>query len=152
MLVASATEDTRDLPLGALVVLLGLATPADVEEALVEARTNGGRLGEILVAWDLVDERQLARLLADQEELPFLDLGKYDVDPEAAAVLPAALARKHMAIPFHLEDGLALVAVADPTDTEALDSLRAASSRRLRFVVATRSEVAAALAEAFGAC
>ena len=152
MLVASATDDTRELPLGALVVLLGLATPSDVEEALVEARANGLRLGEVLVGWGLVDERRLGELLAEQEELSFLDLGKYDVDPEAAAVFPPALARKHMAVPFRLEDGMAVVAIADPTDTEALDALRAASSRRLRFVVATRSEVAAALAEAFGAC
>jgi hypothetical protein len=152
VLVAYATEDTRDLPLGALVVLLGLATPADVEEALVEARRNGRRLGEVLIAWHLVDERQLGKLLAEQEDLPFLDLGKYDVDPEAAGVLPPALARKHMAVPFRLEDDMVLVALADPTDTDAIDALRAASSRRLRFVVATRSEVAAALAEAFGAC
>ncbi len=145
-------DDTRELPLGALVVLLGLAGAREVDEALGEARARGVRLGEVLVARGLVDERQLGELLAEQEELPFLDLGKYDVDPEAAGVLPPALAREHMAIPFRLEDGLALVAIADPTDTEALDALRAASSRRLRFVVATRSEVAAALAEAFGAC
>lgn len=150
--VAFATDDTRELPLGALVVLLGLATPSDVDEALAEARAKGSRLGEVLVAWGLVDERQLGKLLAEQEELPFLDLGKHDVDPDAAALVPEATARKHAAVAFRFEDGAVVVAVADPTDTAGLDALRAASSRPLRFVVATRSEVEAALAEIFGAC
>jgi hypothetical protein len=43
---------------------------------------------------------------------------------------------------------MVLVAVADPTDTDALDAVLGASERHVRFLVATRSEIDAALAEA----
>lgn len=42
------------------------------------------------------------------------------------------------------------MAVADPTDTEALDAIVAEIPGGVRFVVATSAEVDAALAEAFG--
>ena len=44
----------RDLPLGRLLVAEHLVTPADVAEALVEAQENSKRLGEVLVAWELM--------------------------------------------------------------------------------------------------
>jgi hypothetical protein len=148
--MASAADDLKDLPLGALLERCGYVTSYDVREALAAARENGKRLGEILVEWELVGERDLAQLLAEQEDLQFIDLGKYDLDPAAVRLIPRALARKYGALPFAFEEDMVLVAVADPTDTDALDAVLGASERHVRFLVATRSEINAALAEAHG--
>jgi MSHA biogenesis protein MshE len=148
--MASAADDLTDLPLGALLERRGYVTSSDVREALAAARENGKRLGEILVEWDLVGERDLAQLLSEQESLDFIDLGKYDLDPDAVRLIPRAIARKYRALPFAFEGDMALVAVADPTDSDALDAVLGACAWRVRFIVATRSEIDAALAEAHG--
>ena len=139
----------RDRPLGQLLVEEGYLSPSDLEDALAEAHKSKRRLGEVLVEWAWVEERVLSQLVAEQEELDFIDLGKYDVDPEAAALLPEKVAREHEAVAYGFGERAVLVAVADPVDSAGLDAVRTALARPVCFLVATRSEVAAALAEAY---
>lgn len=148
--MATPARRARDLPLGALLLEEGLITIAELKRALLEARDRGRRLGEVLVEQGLVDERTLASLVAEQEELDFVDLGKYDLDPEAVALLAEKTAREHEGVAYGFNERAVLVAVADPVDGAGLDALRAALARPVHFVVATKSEVAAVLAEAYG--
>jgi hypothetical protein len=140
----------RDLPLGRLLVAEHLLTPADVAEALIESQDSSRRLGEVLVEWELLTERDLARFLAKQEGIEFVDLAKFDLDEAAVDCLPEAVARAHNVVAYGFSGGFLLVAVADPTDDAGLDAVRAAVGRRARFLVAPPSEVAAAQHEAYG--
>src|SRR5919109_1162353 len=85
--MASAANQERDLPLGELIVRAGLVASNDLYAALATARADRRRLGEVLLEQGLVDERGLARLVAEQEDLDFVDLGKYDLDPKAIELL-----------------------------------------------------------------
>jgi hypothetical protein len=140
----------RDLPLGRLIVADHLLTPADVAEALAEAQDSGRRLGEVLVEWKLLSERDLARFLAQQEGLDFVDLAKHDLADVAVDCLPEALARAHGAVAYGFHGSHLLVAVADPTNDAGLDAVRKAVNRRVRFLVAAASEIRAAQDEAYG--
>jgi Type II secretion system (T2SS), protein E, N-terminal domain len=148
--MAPAANQERDLPLGELIVRAGLVAPNDLYAALASARADGRRLGEVLLEQGLVNERELARLVAGQEDLEFVDLGKYDLDQKAVDLVSEATARRFRAIPFRFDGHSAVVAMADPTDNEGLDAIVAEVPGGVRFVVATRSEVDAALTEAFG--
>jgi hypothetical protein len=148
--MASAANQERDLPLGELIVRAGLVASNDLYAALATARADRRRLGEVLLEQGLVDERGLARLVAEQEDLDFVDLGKYDLDPKAVELVSEPTAQRFRAIPFRFDGGSVVVAVADPTDTAGLDAIVAEVTGRVRFVVAVASEVDAALAEAFG--
>lgn len=140
----------KDLPLGRLLVAEHLLTPADIAEALVESQDSGRRLGEVLIEWNLLTERDLARLLAKQEGIDFVDLAKLDLDEAAVDTVPEALARTHAAVPYGFQGAFLLVAVADPTNDVGLDAVRAAAGRRVRFLVAPASEIVAAQREAYG--
>src|SRR5207342_3147691 len=86
-----ADRDTRAgarRPLGALLLRDGLITPAQLEEALVEKDENGLRLGEILVSHGWIDPTMLARVLAEQHGLDFVDLNAEKVDRSVASLLP----------------------------------------------------------------
>ena len=148
--MAAAAKYESDVPLGELLVRAGLVAPNDLYAALATARAAGRRLGEVLVEQGLVGERDLARLVAEQEGLDFVDLAKLDLDPRAVALLSEQTARRYRAIPFRFDEGAVVVAMADPTDTAALDAIVAEAPGGVRFGVAMGSEVDAALAEAFG--
>lgn len=148
--MAAAADHERDLPLGERIVRAGLLAPNDLYAALATARANRRRLGEVLLEEGLVGERDLARLVAEQEELEFVDLGKYDLDQRAVDLLAERTARRYRAIPLRFEGHATVVAVADPTDTEGLDAIVTEVPGGVRFVVATRGELDAAIAEAFG--
>ena len=147
--MASTPKTARDLPLGQLLVEHDLLSDLTVQRALAQAQASGRRLGEVLVEEELIDERTLAQLVADQEELEFVDLGKFDVDPDAVRLLPTTIAWDCQAVPFAFNDTAVKVAVANPVDGYALELVRTALARPVHFLVATRSEVEAALTEAY---
>ena len=70
--------------IGERLTALGAVAPETVQDALAEQRRTGSRIGEILLAAGELRAQQLAPLLADQWELPWLD-GEADVVPEALA-------------------------------------------------------------------
>lgn len=146
----AAGNQERDLPLGELIVRAGLLSSVQLDAALASARASGRRLGEVLVEDELVDERELAQIVAQQEGLEFVDLGKHDLDHEAVDLLSESSARRYLAIPYKLEGTAVCVVIADPSDDAALDAVLEEVERPVRFVVATRTEVEAALREAFG--
>ena len=96
------------LQLGALLVEKGLITEAQLSEALVERRLNGGFLGETLVRLGFVFEDELARTLAEQAGVPFVNLEANPVDRYAAGTLSRALGESLLALPvrFTPEGGL----------------------------------------------
>jgi type IV pilus assembly protein PilB len=148
--MAPAANHERDLPLGERLVRAGLIAPNDLYAALATARAERRRLGEVLVEQELVADRDLARQIAEQEELEFVDLGKHDLDQQAVDLLSERTARRHHAVPLRREGPGVVVAMADPTDNEGLDAIVAEVPGGVRFVVAVQSEVDAALDEAFG--
>ena len=133
--------------LGALLLRDGLVREAELEAALAEQRGSGKRLGEVLVERGTVTRTQVARVLAEQHELPFIELAESDVQIEAATLLPEDLARRYTALPVTIEpDDSVLVAVADPTNVMHSDELRLALGRPLRFGVASPDAIESAIA------
>ncbi len=63
-------REVRHPPLGVQLIATGLVTTEQVDLALAEQRRTGRRLGEILVAHDLLFEDDLARTLADLPGCP----------------------------------------------------------------------------------
>jgi hypothetical protein len=117
-------HEARQLPLGALLAEAGLLESTELDFALAHAREHGKRLGEVLVEHGLVSPAEVVRLVAAQRGLPFIDVRGMAVDPTAAKLLPAALARDNRALPVGFVRGLPVVAVADPTDEDAMQGTR----------------------------
>ena len=87
-------EVVRDAPLGTLLAEAGLLQSAELDFALACAREHGKRLGEVLVEQGLVAPAEIVRVVAAQRGLPFVDVRRIPVDPAAAKLLPAALAKR----------------------------------------------------------
>ncbi len=131
---------------GSLLVRDGLLTEEELELALAEQSGTGKRLGEILVEKGTITRTQVARLLAEQVEMPLVELGESEVDIAAAALLPEALARRYSALPMgFLPDDSLLVAVADPTNVLHWDELRLALGVPIRFGIAPPDAIDAAI-------
>jgi hypothetical protein len=138
----STGGEMRDVPLGTLIVRAGLVAAEQLEDALQEGMRTGQRLGEVLTARRLIEETDLARLLAGQQGLPFVEAETLTVDPAALALLTEETARAENALAFAFEDGVAVVAVADPTDGPAIENLRRTLGVEPRLVVAAQRPLA----------
>ena len=123
-LIAERVREVRREPLGALLSEAGLLDPSEVDFALARARTEGKRLGEILIEYGLVSSTDVVRLVAEQRGLPFFDIGTLAVDPAAAKLLPIDFARSFRTLPIGFVRGLPVVALADPSDDDAMHDTR----------------------------
>jgi Type II secretion system (T2SS), protein E, N-terminal domain len=123
-LLAQRVPEVRREPLGALLAEAGLLHEAEIALALSTARRTGRRFGEVVIELGLVTPVDVVRLVAEQRGLPFLDLSSIPVDPAAARLLPAALARDLRSLPIGFVRGLPVVALADPSDDGAMDDAR----------------------------
>ncbi|HZO62664.1 MAG TPA: ATPase, T2SS/T4P/T4SS family [Gaiellaceae bacterium] len=123
--------------LGGYLMRKGQLTAEGLEQALAEQEQTGLPLGQVLIGLGLITTSQLAEVLAEQHTLEYVDLGAFKRDEHAVTQLPESLARRYHALPIAAEaDGTVVVAVADPTNLLAHDDLRLALGTHTRIVVA----------------
>jgi hypothetical protein len=133
---------TPRFQLGGLLIEKGLITQEQLDEALVERSENGGLLGEALVRLGFVFEDELARTLAEQAGIPFLNLDANPVDRYTAGTIPRSLGESLLALPVRFTpEGALVIAVADPTDDALLPRLQAALSCPIVLMVAAASSI-----------
>jgi hypothetical protein len=147
-LIAEHVREARREPLGALLAEAGLLDPGEVDFALARARNEGRRLGEVLIEYGLVSSTDVIRLVAEQRGLPFLDIGTLPVDRAAAQLLPIDFARELRTLPIGFVRGLPVVALADPSDDEAMHGTRAIL-RAAEFVASPEESLLAQLSRAY---
>ena len=138
---AGAKRDRRQPTLGAQLIAAGLVTGEQVDLALAEQRRTGQRLGEILVAHDMLFEDDLARTLAEISGMPYLDLNLDPPDPTVFDYLPEAFCRRRGVLPVRFTGGALLVAITDPHDIQTLDDLRMLVESPIRPAVAAKSQL-----------
>jgi hypothetical protein len=147
---AIPVSDMRDVPLGTLVFRAGLLPEERLEEALQEGMKTGKRLGEILLERGWVSETDLGRLLAGQKGLPFVELNPSAIDLSAPPLLHPEKARLHGALPIGFENGVPVVAVADPSNDLVVENVRRALEREPVLVVAGRDALQRAINQVYG--
>jgi hypothetical protein len=144
-LLAQRVREARREPLGALLAEAGLLGENELALALRTARMTGKRLGEVLVGYGFVTPVDVVRLVAAQRGLPFVDVASLPVDPAAARLLPVDHARLFRSLPIGFVRGLPVVALADPSDNDAIDGARA-MLRAAEFVASPEASILEQLA------
>lgn len=94
----------------------GLLSQEQLERALQHAGTRGSRLGAALIELRLCEERDIARALAEQNDIPFVDFQETAPSHQALRLIPKHVAQEYGIIPVRIEDDRLLVAVRNPYD------------------------------------
>ncbi len=109
--------------LGDLLVHENIVTSEQLDSALSAQRSSGRKLGDTLIDLGFISEPQLLRFLAQQLNIPFLDITQRRIDPEQAQLIPEAYARRYRALVLEADDEEVLLGMSDPTDLGGLDQL-----------------------------
>lgn len=110
--------------MGDRMVAQGLITEDQLNVALQEKKINGKMLGEVLVDLGFISEEALTAFLAESSGFELFDPKHTIVDGDALALVEKAIALKHAMLPVSLNGSEMRVAMADPYDVLALDTLR----------------------------
>ena len=110
-------------PLGKLLKDYSVVTEEQIQFVLMEQKATGELMGECLMRLGLVTDTQLARVLADQAGVPFVDLSTFMPDREVLSMIPANMARQKQVLPLWHRDGMLHIAVPDPYDQSVGDAV-----------------------------
>jgi type IV pilus assembly protein PilB len=148
-LTSFGLAELRWIPLGSLLTSAGLLTEEQLDVALELGKKTNRRLGEIIVELGYLSEKEIARALADQYQLEYVELENTILDTNIISLLPEDLARRYRALPIkRLDDNTLLLAIADPTDLVAADDLSLALGSNVRMAVADPHQLELAITRA----
>jgi general secretion pathway protein E/type IV pilus assembly protein PilB len=140
-----------------LVIEHGLINPAQVAQAResLAAHTDltapAPRLLDVLVAEAGLDLQRVTALLAAEFGLPLApDLGALRIGGDVLGLVPREMAARYQVLPFAQEGKILRIAVADPVDTEAIDSLGHLLKLTIEPHVATARDITAAIDRFYG--
>ena len=117
--------------LGDALVAADLLTTAQLTQALDEQKKTGRRLGNTLCDLGFVTDDKIAEVVARQMNIQFIDLRRREFDAALVRRLPEAQARRFRAIVLEEKSGALVVGFSDPTDMFAHDEIK----RLLRSVI-----------------
>ncbi len=109
--------------LGDLLVHEHIITNEQLMQALNSQKATGRKLGDTLIELSYLSERQLLEFLAQQLDLPFLDISQRRIAAEIASLLPEVHARRLRALIIEDRGDSVLIGMSDPADLNAIDQL-----------------------------
>jgi type IV pilus assembly protein PilB len=89
----------------------------------------------------LVNEREVARKLAQRYRCPFVDLTEQRIDPELFRTVAADLMFRYHFVPLELQNNSLSIAVADPSQVLLSDELPLLLGKKLSIKVATPRQI-----------
>ncbi|MCS4308884.1 MSHA biogenesis protein MshE [Rheinheimera pacifica] len=109
--------------LGDLLVDEGIISQDQLQQALARQQETGRKLGSTLTELKFLTEVQLLRFLAQQLNVPFLDIAQKQINPKAVQLLPEVQARRFRALVLEDNGDTVLLGMSDPADLAALDQI-----------------------------
>jgi len=138
------------MQIGSLLIRDSVITDEQLDEALAEKDRTGHRVGDILAERGWATTADLARALAEQWNLEFVDILTTEIEPEAVKLLSEPIVRRYRALPIRfLSNDLVLVAISDPTDILGLDNIKLSLDVNLKFCLADHNDLERSIDQIF---
>ena len=145
----AAIDQQATMPMvriGEALLALNMITEKKLAETLqLQSRDRSLPLGELLVRRGDVSRADLQTALARKMGYPIVDVSVFPVEPEAALRLPLAVARRLPALPLILRGGRLVMALEDPTARNLIDEIEFSAQCKVLPVLARSGALLAAI-------
>ncbi len=130
-------------PLGQLLKEIGLITEEHIQIALqLQQLYKNKLLGEILVELDFVTSDEIAKAVAIQNNLEYIDLDNIVPDKNALLEIPKDFALSVPLLPIKIENNNIYIAIENPNDLSVYDNLRKLTTKNIVFLIADKYKIA----------
>jgi type IV pilus assembly protein PilB len=135
-----------NLPFGELLVSKGLLSREELAKVLNEQREQGGRLGEILLRLEMLNNEDVTRALAEHLSMEYIHFDNIDkVDIDIARTLPESIAKRFCLVIVGEVDNKLVIAMADPLNVIAIDTVTLKMKRQIKPVISSPREICRAI-------
>ena len=124
----------------------GKVTKEQLSKLREQEITEKKPLQDLAVKNNLISEKDLTKLYADEIEIPFVELNAKEIKHDVLKLLPERIARQYNSVVFDVDGkGTMLVAMQDPDDIQALNFLQKLLGTGLKVHITTNSLLQSAL-------
>jgi type II secretory ATPase GspE/PulE/Tfp pilus assembly ATPase PilB-like protein len=129
------------MPLGEQLVAAGLLTQVQLDLAQRQEQRHGGQLIHIVAQLGFINPEKLAEFLARQAGTRSVNLNRVSVDQAVLALVPEEVSRMCGAMPIARQNGTLTVALSDPFNVTAVDTLQQVSGCAIEVVTAPERDI-----------
>lgn len=123
----------------------GVVAPERVQQARVSGAREGKTALDTLIDEGVLSETEILGALSNQLGMEMISLKGVDIPVEVRNLIPTDIAQQYKVVPVYKSDDTLTVALSDPLDFNALDSLRYILKHNVEGVIAPRDEIRVAL-------
>lgn len=103
-------------------------------------------LQDLAVKSNLITEKDLTKLFAEEIDIPFIELNPKDIKRETLQLIPERIATQYRVVVFDVKDKKKLLAMEDPDDIQAISFLQKhLGASNIKIHIATATQIQAAL-------
>jgi type II secretory ATPase GspE/PulE/Tfp pilus assembly ATPase PilB-like protein len=143
--IPPAADKAAKKTLGEMLVEETLITKEQLENALEQQRQQGGKLSDILLEKGAISAEQLAIVLSIKLNLPYIDLKRHTIQPQALRLIPEEMARKHTLIPLDILNDSLMVVMADPEDIRTIEDIKTQAKMRVEVALGVPADIERAI-------
>jgi type IV pilus assembly protein PilB len=137
--------------LGELLVREKLISLAQLRKAQDEQQRSGNNLGYTLQKLGFISDSEITNFLSQQYRVPTISLEEYEIDAEILKLVSREQCEKHRVLPVSRAGGSLVVAMADPTNLNAIDDLKFLTGYNIDPVIASETAIASAVERYYNA-
>ncbi len=128
-----------------LLIDNNVATREKLDEIAKLADQSKETFLNVLYQKKVVNEDEFSKLYAKSINSEYVELGGLTISRDILDKLPERVARRYQAVVFGEEDGHLKVAMADPDDVEAVQSIQKQCGYDIQIYLATGSDIGSAI-------
>ncbi len=137
--------------LGELLVREKLISLQQLRQAQEEQRRSGSKLGYALAKLGFISDGEITNFLSSQYRVPAIDLTTVEIDPELAKLVSRDVCERHTIVPIGRVGSSVTVAMADPTNLNAIDDIKFLTGYNVDVVVSSETAILEAIERAYSA-
>jgi type IV pilus assembly protein PilB len=137
--------------LGELLVREKLISLTQLRHAQDEQQKSGNNLGYTLAKLGYVSDDEITSFLSQQYRVPTINLDEYEVDADVLKLVPKEPCERHRVLPVSRTGNALIVAMADPTNLNAIDDLKFLTGYNIEPVIASETSIHAAIEKYYNA-
>ena len=135
---------------GEMLIEAGLLNEDQLKQAIIDHKRTNMKLGQYLVREGFVSGSQVADIVSQQLKLKKYNPDDYPIDIELSKIIPLELAQKFQAVPLRRTKFLLTLAMTDPMDITALDSIEVYTNTEVEAVICTYQELNHLISSLYG--
>jgi len=122
----------------------------DLQTALVRQQDDQRKIGQILLDSGFVSQTQISETLAAQAGIDRAELDDITIPQEVLAAVPAEMVSKYNVLPIGRTNGRLDIAMVDPFQRQAIESLRLVTGCSIRRYYGSPTEMERAIMKFYG--